>query len=84
MLSKSHNLEARHPLVAFGVRRRGCLTLGVNLQDSGTSDNLLVGEVGARLGEDDVNLPHGSFRDHINLIVLVPGCDSDLNGELQE
>jgi hypothetical protein len=45
---------------------------------------LLVGEVGARLGEDDVDLPHGSFRDHINLIVLVSGCDSDLNGELQE
>lgn len=62
--------------------RRGCLALGVNLQDSGPSDDLLVGEVGARLGEDDIDLAHGSVGNSIDLVVLVAGCDSDWNGEL--
>lgn len=70
--------------MAFGVRRRGCLALGINLQDNGSSDEVLVREVGARLGEDNVDLSLSSFRDHIDLVVLVAGCDSDLDGELQE
>lgn len=70
--------------MAFGVRRRGCLALGINLQDSGTGDEVLVREIGARLGEDNVDLPHGSFRDRIDLVVLAAGCDSDLDRELQE
>ena len=70
--------------MTFRMRCLGGLVLGVDLQDSRTSDDVLVIEFCRRLGEDDVDLANGASGDGVNFIILVPSRDADLDRELHQ
>ena len=68
--------------MALRMRCRGCLALGVDLQDRRTGNDALVIDLGVRFGEHDVDLAEGAGGDGVDLEVFVAGCDADLDREL--
>ncbi len=66
------------------MRLAGGHSLGVDLNDCGSGNNVLIREVGARLGQHDVSLALDAGRDPVNLIVAVALGDADLDVEFLE
>ena len=69
--------------MTLGMRRTRRLILGIDLQNRGPGNDMLVIELSRRLGEHDVDLADGAERNSIDLVVLVAGRDADLDGELK-
>lgn len=70
--------------MALWVRCRGNHTLGVDLEDRRAGNDAFIVELGARLGQDDIDLACNAGGDSVNLVVGVAGSNADLNWELQK
>ena len=68
--------------MALWMRRARRLVLGIDLQDGRAGNDILIVELGCRLGEHDVDLADSADRDGVDLVVLVAGCDADFDWEL--
>lgn len=69
--------------MALGLGLRGSLALGIDLDDLRAGNDLLIGEIGVGLGEDDIGLALDASRDAIDLVVRIALSDADLNRVLQ-
>lgn len=70
--------------MALGMRLRRRLTLGVDLEDSGTGNGVLVVEHGVGFRKGDVDLANGAHRDGVDFEVFVAGCYADFDWELDD
>lgn len=70
--------------MALWVRCRGDHTLGVDFEDGWAGNDVLIVELGVRLGQGNVDLARDTGGDSVNLVVGVAGGDADLDGELHQ
>ena len=69
--------------MAFRLRGRWSFVLGIDFEDGGTGNDILVVEHCGGLGKDDVDLADGTFRDGVDLVVFVASCNADLDRKLK-
>ena len=61
------------------MRRRRRLPLGINLNDSGSGNDVFIREVGHGLRKHDVSLARNPLGDGVDFVVLVAAGDADLD-----
>ena len=79
-----HLIPLSEKLRALGMRLARDHSLGVNLQESRPSNDVLIREVRARLRQDHVRLSLHASRDLVNLVVATALRDADLDVKFLE